>query len=77
MPEWTRYQATANINHVMRRACGHALERTPLRVKSSVCPRKQPMAYKARTPPCVAHPHAQSQGEHRNHHDEHDPNLSL
>lgn len=56
---------TANINQVMSRACGHTPEHTPLRVQSSACPRKQPMAYKAHTPPCAAHPHAQSQDEHR------------
>ena len=69
MPKWTRRQATANINRVMRRACGHALAHTPLRVTSSACPRKQPMAYKAHMPSCATHPHAQSQDEHRNHHD--------
>ena len=65
MPKGTHHQATANITQVMRRACGHALEHTPLRVQSSACPRKQPMAYKARTPPCAAHPHAPNKDEQR------------
>ena len=77
MPKWTRRQATTNINRVMRRACGHVLECTPLRVTSSACPRKHTMAYKAHTPPCVAHPHAQSQDEHRTNATSKDPSLSF
>ena len=55
----------SNHHPVMSRACGHVPEHTPLRVTFRACHCKQPMAYKAHTHPCAAHPHAQSQDEHR------------
>ena len=67
----------ATINQVMSRACGYTPEHTPLRVQSTACHCKQRMAYKARTPPCAARPHAQSQEGQRNHHDAHEPSYSL